>query len=127
MISHLKAAAARERETTAHLIGLLMEMDIRKPYLAEGYSSLFVYCTRCLHLSGHAAYRRIEAARTARKFPVTLDLLADGSITLTTACLLATHLTEQNHRELLEAARHKSKREVEQQIAARHQSPERHR
>jgi len=118
LLSHLKSAASLERETTAHLIALLAEMDVRKLYLAEGYASLFVYCTRCLHLSEHAAYGRIEAARAARRFPSVLDLLTDGSITLTTVCLLANHLNEDNHRELLEAARHKSKRDVEQQVAA---------
>ena len=44
----------------------------------------------CCHLSEHAAYGRIEAARAARKFPVVLDLLSDGSLTLTTVTLLAT-------------------------------------
>jgi 5-methylcytosine-specific restriction endonuclease McrA len=87
-------------------------------YLGEGFSSLFTYCTRCLRLSEHAAYNRIEAARATRKWPVLLEMLADGSITLTTVCLLASHLTSDNHRLVLKAARYKSKREVEQQVAA---------
>jgi 5-methylcytosine-specific restriction endonuclease McrA len=118
LLRDLKEAAAHERNATARLIALLAEMDVRRLYLAEGYSSLFMYCTRCLHLSEHASYGRIEAARAARKFPVVLQLLRDGSITLTAVCLLANHLTPENHRELLEAARHKSKREVEVQVAA---------
>jgi predicted DNA-binding ribbon-helix-helix protein len=117
LLRDLKQAAAHERHATAQLIALLAEMDARRLYLVEGYSSLFVYCTRCLHLSEHAAYRRIEVARAARKCPLVLELLEEGAITLTTICLLANHLTLQNHRELLEAARHKSKREVEEQIA----------
>ncbi len=118
LLSRLKSAALREREATAHLITLVAEMDSRRLYLAEGYSSLFVYCTRCLHLSEHAAYGRIEAARAARRFPIVLDLLTEGAITLTTVSLLASHLTEENYSSLLEAARHKTKREVEQQVAA---------
>jgi hypothetical protein len=39
----------------------LAEMDVRRLCLAQGYSSLFVYCTRALHLSEHAACGRIEA------------------------------------------------------------------
>jgi hypothetical protein len=74
-------------------------------------------------LSEHAAYGRIEAARVARRLPDILDLLADGSMTLTTVCLLAPHLTPENHEQLLNAARHKSKREVEQQVAALRPSP----
>ena len=118
LLRDLKGAATAERDSTVRLIALLAEMDARRLYLAQGYSSLFVYCTRALHLSEHAAYGRIEAARAARKFPILLDLLREGSVTLTTICLLASHLTADNHERLLAAARHKSKREVEQQVAA---------
>lgn len=117
LLGELNVAAAAERGATAHLVALLAEMDSRKLYLAQGYSSLFVYCTRCLKLSEHAAYGRIEAARASRRFPLALQLLTDGSITFTTVCLLAAHLTDANHREILERARHKTKREVEQQVA----------
>jgi 5-methylcytosine-specific restriction endonuclease McrA len=112
------ALAGHEREATAQLIASLAELDARRLYLGEGFSSLFTYCTQCLHLSEHAAYRRIEAARATRKWPVILDLLADGSITLTTVCLLASHLTPENHLAALAAATHRSKRQVEQQVAA---------
>ena len=77
-----------------------------------------MYCTDVLHFSEHAAYLRIEAARTAQRFPEVLERLTDGSLTLTTVGLLKPHLTADNHGELLEAARHKSKRDVEQMIAA---------
>jgi hypothetical protein len=46
-----------------------------------------------------------------------LQLVADGSVTTTTVALLRPHLTPENHAALLEAARHKSKREVEYQVA----------
>ena len=118
LIFEVKALAGREREATARLIASLAELDARRLYLGEGFRSLFTYCTECLHLSEHAAYGRIEAARAARQWPVILELLSDGSITLTTVCLLAAHLTAGNHRGLLEAAKHKSKREVESQVAA---------
>ncbi len=68
-------------------------------------------------MSEHAAYRRIGAARAARRFPIILELVADGSVTLTTVALLRPHLTVENHAGVLSAARHRSKREVEQQIA----------
>ena len=101
----------------AVLIALLAELDARRLYLAEGCSSLFTYCTQVLHLSEHASYHRIEAARAARRFPVILQLLADGALTLTTVALLRPHLTADNHQTLLTAAHHKSKRDVEHQIA----------
>jgi 5-methylcytosine-specific restriction endonuclease McrA len=124
LIVEVKALAAGEREATAHLIASLAELDARRLYLGEGYSSLFTYCTQCLHLSEHAAYNRIEAARAARRWPVILDLLAEGALTLTTVRLLAPQLTDDNHRGVLDAARHKGKRDVEEIVAALHPQPD---
>jgi 5-methylcytosine-specific restriction endonuclease McrA len=118
LLLEVRALAGREREATAHMIASLAELDARQLYLGEGYSSLFTYCTLCLHLSEHAAYGRIAAARAARKWPVVLEMLAEGSINLTTVCLLAGHLTAENHLAVLGAAQHQTRREVEQQVAA---------
>jgi hypothetical protein len=35
------------------------------------------------HLAVGAAYNRIEAARAARRFPIVLERIAEGSLTLT--------------------------------------------
>jgi hypothetical protein len=118
LLAEVKALACCERESTAQLIASLAELDARELYLAEGFPSLYAYCTQCLRLSEHAAYGRIAAARAARKWPVILDLLAEGCTTLTTVCLLAKHLTAENHLALFEAAKHRTRREVEEQMAA---------
>jgi hypothetical protein len=117
LLAEVKGLAHQECRATARLIAALTELDTRRLYLGEGYSSLFTYCTQVLHLSEHAAYGRIEAARAARRFPVILDLLSDGSVTLTTVGLLAPHLTPDNYRDALATARHKSKRDVEHLVA----------
>jgi hypothetical protein len=106
-----------EREAACELLTHLAEFDGRGLHLQAGFSSLFAYCTELLRLSEHAAYHRIEAARAARRFPVILPLLRDGSINLTTIPLLSRQLTPENHATLLDAARGKSKREVEELIA----------
>jgi hypothetical protein len=118
LLCAVKTVADHESRSTARLIALLAEVDARRLYLGEGYASLFTYCTQVLHLSEHAAYGRIEAARAALKYPLILERLAERSITLTTVTLLARHLTEANHREILDAAQWQTKREVEQ-LAAR--------
>jgi 5-methylcytosine-specific restriction endonuclease McrA len=118
LLSEIKRLARRECDATATLIASLMELDARQLYLEEGCSSLFTYCTAVLHLSEHAAYGRIKAARTAQAFPMVLDLLVGGEINLTTVTLLAPHLTVENHAIVLAEARHKSKRQVEE-LAAR--------
>jgi 5-methylcytosine-specific restriction endonuclease McrA len=123
LLAAVHRLAVSERRATARLIASLAELDARRLYLAEGYSSLFTYCTRVLHLSEHAAYGRIEAARAVRTYPVLLDLLETGDITLTTISLLAPHLTPDNHRRVLEAARHRSKREVEHLVATLRPQP----
>jgi len=123
LLKRVKNLAEREREATASLIAHLAEFDERRLYLAEGYSSLFTYCTQVLHLSEHAAYRRIEAARIIRRFPVILEMLEKGSVNLTTIGLLTAHLTQENHREVLNAARLKSKRQVEELLARLHPQP----
>ena len=115
LLTEVDSLVARERQTTARLIASLAELESRGLHLRDGCPSLFAYCTQRLHLSEAEAYSRIGAARTARKWPLVLERLADGSITLTTVNLLAAHLTSDNHRALLDAARHKGRREVEQQ------------
>jgi hypothetical protein len=93
LLAEVKKLAEHERVATADLIATLAELDARRLYLGEGCSSLFCYCTHVLHLSEHAAYGRIEAARAARRHPVILDMLAAGLVNLTTVCLLASHQT----------------------------------
>src|SRR5262245_9337914 len=123
LIAETKRLVAAERVATAALLRSLMEIDVRRLYLREGCSSLFTYCTQVLHLAEGAAYNRIEVARAARRFPVVLDSLAGGLITLTTIRMLAPHLSDDNHRELIAAAQHKTKREVELLIATINPKP----
>ena len=110
--------AAEERRATAALLRVLMEIDSRRLYLGQGCASMFTYCTQVLHLSEGAAYNRIESARAARRYPVILDLLEQSAITLTTIRLLSPHLTADNHGAVLASARHKTRREVEELVAA---------
>lgn len=112
-----RASLVRERDTTAQVVAHLAELDTRDVHLREGYGSLFAYCRDALGLSEGEAYNRIEVARAARRFPVILKMLASGAVHLTTVRLLAPHLTEDNHREVLESARGRRKAEVETIVA----------
>lgn len=123
LIRDVARLAGCERDATAQLVAHLAELDARRLYLPAGFSSLFAYCTGVLHLSEHAAYNRIEAARVARRFPVVLDLLSEGAVHLTAVRLLAPHLTPENHAALLASAMHKSRREVEELLASRFPAP----
>src|SRR5882762_2389326 len=114
LIDQVKVLARCEREATASLIAHLAELDARRLYLGAGFSSLFTYCCEVLHLSEPAAYNRIEAARAARRWPVILGMVGEGALSLATVRLLSSHLTAENHQELLAAATGKSKRQVEE-------------
>src|SRR2546427_2004833 len=88
LLDEVKRLAASERDVTAELIAHLAEIEERGLHYAAGFGSMFEYCRDALHLSEYAAYGRIEAARAARKFPVILEMLADGSLNLTTVGLI---------------------------------------
>jgi hypothetical protein len=119
LTAELTRLAAGEREATAALIVHLAEFDARRLYEGAGFPSLFQYCRAVLRLSEDAVYNRIEAARAARRFPIIVDRLLSGSLSLTTVRMLARHLTPANHEDLLTAAAGKGKQEVEA-LLARH-------
>lgn len=119
-----RQAAGAERQSTAYLVQLLIEVEQRDLHLALGYSSMFVYCTRALLLSEQSAYRRITAARAVRRYPAILPLLADGALSLSSVGLLAPHLTDENLDAMLDGASYKSTREVERLVAVLHPQPD---
>src|SRR5437867_11890933 len=124
LLDEVKRLAARERDVTAELVAHLAEIEERGLHKAAGFGSMFEYCREVLQLSEHAAYGRIAAARAARKFPVILDMLADGSLNLTTVGLLGRHLTRDNYRAVLAEAMGRSKSEVEELVARIHPQPD---
>jgi len=117
LLAKVNMLAQGSREVTVELIVHLAELDRRKLHRGEGPGKLFVYCTAVLRFSEAAAWNRIKAARAARKFPVILDLLADGSVNLTTIRLLSPHLTPENHKALLAEATGMTRRQVDKIVA----------
>jgi hypothetical protein len=118
LLAEVPLLVVRERTATVMLVASLAEVEIRELYLARGFSSLYAYCVRELQMSEGAAYRRIAAARAVRRFPVALNYVGDGSLSLTTLTVIGPALTADNHVMLLDAARGKTRREVERQVAA---------
>jgi hypothetical protein len=125
---HLSAADAlrkldtidlEEKSRIAEGIALIAVIDHRKDYLGAGYASMFSYCTGRLHMSEDKAVRRIEVARLALRVPEVLDCLADGRLSVTTACVLVPHLTMETAVELLAVAAYRSRQEIVQILAER--------
>src|SRR3990172_6356447 len=108
LISALPLLVRRESQAIAELVAHLAEVDARRLYRDQAFPSMHQYCVDGLHMSGGAPYKRIPAAGPARRFPVILEMLAGGRLHLSAVCLLAPHVTEENHPTLLEAAVHRS-------------------
>src|SRR5260221_3371034 len=115
----LTARVSKDQEPTATLLAHLAEMDHRKLYRPAAYESMYLYCVHELHMSEDTAYKRIQAARAARKFPALFPAVADGKLHLTAVVLLAPHLTAETADRLIAEASHKTKAKIEL-LLARH-------
>lgn len=124
LLRSLTSLVAHERNTTASLLAHLAEVDARRLFVPAGYATMFEYCVRELRLSEDVTYKRIQAARAARQFPELFAALADGRLHLAAVCLLAPHLTRANFDELMAAATHRRKSEIEQLLACQFPRPE---
>ena len=119
LLRDLAGLVARDRATTASLLAHIAEVDARRLFVPAGYPSMHAYCVDELRLSEDAASKRIQAARAARRFPSLFSALAEGRLHLTAVWLLAPHLTPESADELIQAATHKRKFEIEELLARR--------
>jgi 5-methylcytosine-specific restriction endonuclease McrA len=124
LLRDLASLVAHDRVTTAAVLTHIAEVDSRRLYAPAGYPSMHAYCVGELRLSEDAASKRIQAARAARQFPLLFDALAEGRLHLAAVCLLAPHLTAENVEQLVEAATHRSKAEIEEWLARFFPRPE---
>lgn len=119
LLRDLTTLVSGDRETTTLILAHIAEVDARRAYAGAGYPSLFAYCVEELHYSEDAAYKRIQAARAARLFPALFEAVADGRLHLTAVCMLAPHLNPRNLHQLIRAATHRKKQEIEVWLAVR--------
>ena len=124
LLSTFDARLSLDLDNTADLLADLAEVDARKLYLPAAYGSMFDFCVHAKHMSEDVALKRIRVARMAREFPAIFPALADGRLNQTAVLLLAPRLTADTADELLAAAAHKSKAEIELLLAARFPKPD---
>ena len=124
LLRGLDELVAKSCHSEADLLAYIAEVDHRKLYLEQGCPSMFGYCTEVLHFSEAQASHRIHAARAARAYPVVFERIRKRELHLAGLSLLAPVLTPENHEELLERARHKSKRAIEILLADRAPKPD---
>jgi hypothetical protein len=117
LLHRLADLMGQSRRVEADVVAHIAEVDERRLYAREAFSSMFAYCMDVLHLSEAEAYLRILAGRASQKHPVLLTMLADGRLHLTAIVKMAPHLTLANRDMLLERATHRSKRRILELIA----------
>ena len=119
LISNLKHLLAQDRGITALVLAHLAEVESRRIHLRAGYPSMHAYAVGELGLSDDAANKRIYAARAARQHPAFFTAVADGRLHLTAVNVLAPYLTTGNTDDLIAAASHRTRKEIEELLAAR--------
>jgi len=107
----------RDRWHTAQLLAAIAEIDERKLWAKHACSSMFAFCVERFHMSESMTAKRLWAARTARRFPAILPMVARGELHLSAIAKIAKHLTDDNHRAVLLRARHKTSRELDFLVA----------
>ena len=88
LVQQLKELTAVEHQLEVVVIDHLRELERRRLYLSQGFSSLFDYATRELGYSEAAAWRRIKAMRLCGEVEGARERMQDGSLTLNAAALL---------------------------------------
>jgi hypothetical protein len=119
------ARVAQDRSTTAELLADMAEIEKRRLYVPAGYSSMYAWCLSEHHMSESMAYKRIHAARAARRYPAIFAAVEDGRLHLSAVVTLAPYLTPETASELLAAAAHKTRGEIQQMLATRFPQPDR--
>ena len=124
VLPRLASLVERDRATTCEMIELIGRAEAGRLFAPTPFPSMFRYCVGELRMSEDMAYKRIQAARAARKFPAILAMLADDRLHLTAVVRLAPHLTKDNARELLRAAAHLPKQALGELLAERFPRPD---
>jgi 5-methylcytosine-specific restriction endonuclease McrA len=113
-----------DRRSTAEMVSYIGEIQRRKLFRAKGYSSMYLYCVQAWRMSEHMAWKRIRVATVARRFPVVLDMIADGRLHVSAVVQLSPHRESQAFPELLKAAVHRTRAEIELLLAERFPQPD---
>jgi 5-methylcytosine-specific restriction endonuclease McrA len=116
LVVRVRHCVREDRRVSAQLLAHLGEIEARGLHRDLGYESMFEYAVRVLHMSDSEAGLRLHAARFARKFPASLEMLSRGELHLTAMKLLAPVLTPENS-ELLNLSCLKTKQEIQLLIA----------
>ena len=98
LLSQIKLLVQKERDIHIHILHHLAEINSRKLYFKQGFSSLFDYAVRELGYSEGAAYRRIKAMKLCQELPETKNRLQSGWLSLSAASQLQVFFEKQDQK-----------------------------
>src|SRR5690349_20562213 len=124
LVAGLKALVRQERGLSAAMLEQLGEVDARKLYLPAACSSMVGWCVGVLGMAEQVAFKRIRAARVARRFPVVLEAVAGGRLNLSAVVLIAPVLSEENAAEVVAEVSGMSQAEIAVVLARRSPRPD---
>lgn len=96
LLSNLKLLVTKERELIRQVIEYLEEVEARKLFLEQGYSSMFVFCTEYLNYTPQEAQTRIQAMRLSRSVPEVKTQLQNSEISLSVVAKVQSHIQREN-------------------------------
>jgi hypothetical protein len=93
LLQQFRILVDADRDLTAEIVACLVEIEDKDVHLAMRYTSLHTFCIVEFGFSDDMAYKRIRAARAARRWPQLIDALRSGQLSLA-AVVMAPHLLE---------------------------------
>ncbi|MCM2278269.1 MAG: hypothetical protein NDJ89_09355 [Oligoflexia bacterium] len=78
LLTQTRLMVSRERELTTELLWHLREVERRRLYAEQGYSSMFDYVTRGLGYCEGSGVRRLQAMRLLKELPDLEPVLKSG-------------------------------------------------
>ena len=124
LLADLNVLIGTARQCVARIVAYLTEVETRRLDLEGGYSSMFDFCQRKLGISQGEAYRRLNAARLAQRFPSIVERLERGAIHLSALVELRDYLMVVEDDRVLDEVTGKSPQELKEWLAARAPRPD---
>lgn len=124
LLADVRRLTARVNVGLADLLLYLGEVEARGIHRTRACASLYTFCIYELRMSEDSAFRRAKAARLVRQYPELYDVIAKGEIHLTGVLMIGPYLGGELHKEILQRARFRTKREILRLIATIDPKPE---
>lgn len=117
ILERTKILCTKERLITAKLLLYIAAFDDRRLYAKKAYPSMFQYMVSEMNYSEGAASRRVTSARLIKRYPELYPMVESGALHLSALHKLSMHADRSDFMQLVEQAKGKSRRAVEELVA----------